>query len=674
MSEGSPTCNINNRSCRICEHCVHIEVYKQSQTAPKPEEPAREPTEEEIKRKQANAELAVAIAKAEAALVRAADGAVLAYDRPLGPNSPPFMSGVFAMLAKISHDPRPDTQAAVTRLNNHVIRYLYEAIPHPVDTLLGERFRRADGSHNNVYVPSMGQAGMPYARTCQGRHRLKSLPEPAVVFDELLKAPSKTRDPHPGGNSSLTFAFASLVTHSLFRTDPSDWNKNLTSSYLDLSPLYGSNQEEQDAVRIKNGYGRLHPDTFSEGRIVFLPPAAAALLVVWNRNHNHIADKLLENNEQGRWMKTPPDDVSRRMAQDEELFQTARLINCGSFMSVVLNDYVAGFIGNTRTPSKWALSPFEPFRDTNHTPVGRGEGNHVSVEFDILYRWHSVVSHDEEKWTLGLLQKLFPDKNPGELTKADFFQALGRLRSGPVHESLVVHPDPSKRNFGGIVRGDKGRFDDNDIAKLLHNATEDPACRYGARGTPEALKVIEIVGIEQARRWGVCTMNEFRVRMGLKPFDNFTEWAGAKNKDVADAAEKLYGHIDNLELYAGLHAEETMSPGPGSGLCAGYTKTRGILSDAIALVRGDRFFTHDFTPGNLTSWGMDDVQRDEGNPGFGAYLPKLLQRALPNHYPQKSVFTWFPFFTPTQARTILKERGKDGDYEYDRPSAGGSGQ
>ncbi|KAH7335744.1 heme peroxidase [Rhizoctonia solani] len=568
------------------------------------------------------------------------------------------------------------------RLNNHMIRYLYETIPHPVDTLLGERFRRADGSGNNVYIPSIGQAGLPYARTGQGKHHLKNLPEPATVFDELLKAPSKTRDPHPGGNSSLTFAFASLVTHSLFRTDPSDWNKNLTSSYLDLSPLYGSNQEEQDAVRIKNGFGRLHPDTFSEGRIVFLPPAAAALLIVWNRNHNHIVDTLLKNNEQGRWFNPPPDNVSQRMTQDEELFQTARLINCGSFMSVVLNDYVAGFIGNTRTPSKWALAPFDPFRDTNHTPVGRGEGNHVSVEFDILYRWHSVVSHNEEKWTLGLLEKLFPGKNPGELTKIDFFQALGRLRSGPVDESLVVHPDPSKRNFGGIFRGKDGRFKDDDIAKLLQDATEDPACRYGARGTPEALKVIEIVGMEQARRWGVCTMNEFRVRMGLKPFDSFEEWAGATNpdapdftrkKEVADAAKKLYSDINNLELYPGLHAEETMAAGPGSGLCAGYTQTRGILSDAIALVRGDRYFTHDFTPANLTSWGIDDVQREE-NPGFGAYLPKLLQRALSNHYPQKSVFTWFPFFTPTQSRIVLKDRGLEDKYEFDRPPAGGSGQ
>jgi len=92
---------------------------------------------------------------------------------------------------------------------------------------------------------------------------------------------------HPGKNSSLTFAFASLVTHSLFRTDQADWTKNNTSSYLDLSPLYGNNQTQQDQVRNKSlGRGLLYPDTFSEERLSFFPPAASALLCLFNRNHN----------------------------------------------------------------------------------------------------------------------------------------------------------------------------------------------------------------------------------------------------------------------------------------------------------------------------------------------------------------------------------------------------
>jgi hypothetical protein len=46
-------------------------------------------------------------------------------------------------------------------------------------------------------------------------------------------------------------------------------------------------QETQDQVRNKSeGRGLLYPDTFSEERLIFLPPAASALLVILSRNHN----------------------------------------------------------------------------------------------------------------------------------------------------------------------------------------------------------------------------------------------------------------------------------------------------------------------------------------------------------------------------------------------------
>lgn len=34
---------------------------------------------------------------------------------------------------------------------------------------------------------------------------------------------------------------------------------------------------------------------------------------------------------------------------------------------------------------------------------------------------------------------------------------------------------------------------------------------------------------------------------------------------------------------------------PGLRFAAGYTLTRAVLGDAIALIRGDRFYTTDFT-------------------------------------------------------------------------------
>jgi linoleate 10R-lipoxygenase len=159
--------------------------------------------------------------------------------------------------------------------------------------------------------------------------------------------------------SSLIFSFASIVTHSLFRTDPHNMNINNASSYFDLSPLYGDNQAAQDKVRDKAaGRGLLYPDTFSEERLTFLPPASSALLVLFSRNHNYIADKILKINERGRWANPPPTDAAQRAAQDEDIFQTAKLVNCGHFMSAVLGDYVSAFLGVSEG-CNWDMTAFE---------------------------------------------------------------------------------------------------------------------------------------------------------------------------------------------------------------------------------------------------------------------------------------------------------------------------
>lgn len=73
---------------------------------------------------------------------------------------------------------------------------------------------------------------------------------------------------------------------SVFRTSHDNGNINETSSYVDLAPLYGVNQDKQKEVRMFDGRGMLHPDVFSEDRLLLLPPAVCVLLVLFNRNHN----------------------------------------------------------------------------------------------------------------------------------------------------------------------------------------------------------------------------------------------------------------------------------------------------------------------------------------------------------------------------------------------------
>jgi linoleate 10R-lipoxygenase len=150
----------------------------------------------------------------------------------------------------------------------------------------------------------------------------------------------------------------------------------------------------------------------------------------------------------------------------------------------------------------------------------------------------------------------------------------------------------------------------------------------------------------------------------------------------------LYHHIDNLELYVGMQAEETKEPMPGAGLCPGYTMSRAILADAVALTRGDRFMTIDFTrmwplpPGptsiadiisqafNLTTWGYNDCQADTADGSFGGMMTKLLFRHLPDYYPAGSAYAHFPMMVPEKMVDFAKGYPDDvwRKYNWDRPS------
>jgi linoleate 10R-lipoxygenase len=44
--------------------------------------------------------------------------------------------------------------------------------------------------------------------------------------------------------------------------------------------------------------------------------------------------------------------------QEEEIFQTARLINCSWFGSAIFADYVSSILGLVRQGSTWSLDPF----------------------------------------------------------------------------------------------------------------------------------------------------------------------------------------------------------------------------------------------------------------------------------------------------------------------------
>ncbi|TVY81764.1 Psi-producing oxygenase A [Lachnellula suecica] len=545
-------------------------------------------------------------------------------------------------------------------VSNNFISMLYNDLPHPPPTTAGPtaRYRQHDGSGNNPWVPEMGKAGSPYSRSVPPTHsKGPNLPDPELVFDQLLKRTGTFRQ-HPSGLNRLFFSFATVVIHECFQTSRTNPWINETSSYVDLSTVYGNTEKEQKRVRTYEN-GKIFPDAIASERIMMMPPGVVAVCVMLSRNHNHIAENLFNVNEQGKFKHWDSLNAEQKAWQDNDIFQLSRNINVGYFASVVLKDYVAAILNTPRANSTWSLDLGAEIKQSGKR-VERGTGNVVSIEFAVLYHWHAALSAADDKWMETVIREALPELGHIDDMTVELFQKVMM-----VHGHKLMATPAKEWTFGGLKRGPDGRFSDVDIAEVIKDCIDEPAHAFGAHGTPASLKVVDLMGQMQARdMFNVCTMNEFRRYLNLKAYDSFEEWN--PDKETARAAELLYGHIENLELYPGLMAECTKPAIPGSGVCPGQTTGRGILDDAVALVRGDRFLSYDFNSTTLTNWGFSKLSTVQPG-GYGGMLPYLLFNGLPGAWTGTSLYALLPFYTPAAAKGIVKGNKAIQLYDLDRP-------
>lgn len=524
---------------------------------------------------------------------------------------------------------------------------LWHQVPHPpvsFQNQAGYQWRSADGSNNNLAFPNVGRAGEKYIQDCRSKRPLSSsLPDPGRIFDELLlRTPGKDGQfkANAFGISSNLLYMATLITHDVFDTDVTDRSINLSTSYLDLSPLYGTTKQIQDSVRTGVN-GLLKPDRFADTRFWLQPDGLIALLVLFNRNHNYLAENLLKIDENRRFSSL--NDVQR----DEALFQTARLINERTYVNIVLHDYVRVILGVNRTDSSWSLNTLVDFTDVGTGgDVPSATGNQCSLEFNFLYRWHHATSVEDELWLEQIMTNLIGDwKNMDMRT---MFQKLGEVK-GDQKENLQ------------LVRDEEGRIKDEDLARAMINGCNKVSGAFGGLNTPAFFRNIEISGILHARSMGTCTLNEFRSRLKLKKYESFEEL----NPELADRLAKLYPTVDDVELYPGLLSEEKEVPADGRGLCPNYTTAFAILSDAVALTRGDRFHMKEATYFNLTTFGMQDSESDPTIDHGTLIGRKLIARHLSSVFSPNSVYAIFPFTRPNETWKYLHE--KRSNYDFNVP-------
>ncbi|KAF8687851.1 hypothetical protein AX14_003638 [Amanita brunnescens Koide BX004] len=326
---------------------------------------------------------------------------------------------------------------------------------------------------------------------------------PELIYDHLLRS-AEPRD-HPGGISSLAFAFAAILALSVHREGTPPSNLNKTSPYFDLSPLYGENDTETNSIRKKDGCGMLWPDCFVEERLDMLPDSVPALLVLWNRYHNYVAKQLLSFNEDDEWKD--PDELTREesFTQDNEIFRKARSITCIHFVNVVREDFLKGLVGMPMVGPSAQVDILYDVRGLTNDKAGYFS----SVESHLLYSVSSQLSAIDGS-SLGFQFSSFAPSSFASEVHA-------RLKK---KNEASVNPDVTHirryNRVGNLGRNKDGYFEDNDLAELLFHAIEAKAGSPGGRAVPDWAREESILKLRQARQANVCTLNKFRQHLGLK--------------------------------------------------------------------------------------------------------------------------------------------------------------
>ncbi|KAL9619677.1 MAG: hypothetical protein Q9160_005697 [Pyrenula sp. 1 TL-2023] len=430
----------------------------------------------------------------------------------------------------------PDKSASRVKLTSLFLDELWNSLQHPPMSYLGDEFayRSADGSNNSYIFPKLGAANTPYARSVRPiTVQPGALPDPGLIFDSILAR--EEFEPNPNKVSSIFFNWASLIIHGWYKLFV-DYSISKTSSYLDLSILYGDTQEEQNLMRTFKD-GKIKPDCFAEERLLAFPPSSGVMLILLNRFHNYVVEQLALINENGRFSEPSSNPEGEMLdgawkRRDNDLFQTGRLVTCGLYINVTLHDYLRTIVNLNRTNSTWVLDPrldCEKMFGKDGTPSGIG--NQVSAEFSISYRWHSCISQLDESWTEAVYKKM-SGKSPADADDKELLKTLGESQR-------KLPKDPVQRPFAGLVRGPDGKLNDDDLAGIMVSGVEAVSGAFGARNIPKSLKAVTILGINQARAWNLGTLNEFRKFFGLKQYATFEEI----NPDpyVADQLKHLYG-------------------------------------------------------------------------------------------------------------------------------------
>ena len=265
------------------------------------------------------------------------------------------------------------------------------------------------------------------------------------------------------------------------------------------------------------------------------------------------------------------------------------------YINISIHDYLRALMGFHKYNTNFTLDPRVAM--TEHKNVSRGLGNQVTVEFNLLYRFHCAISEKDEKYTETFIKETLNDLKPGykpdpkSLSLRDYAllaqETAQQSKKDPWLQEFGLKNSPTQTFTRNTITG---LFDDQKMVDQLRASMDDPISNFGPQNVPKVLKTVETMGILQARKWEIGTLNDFREFFGMKRHETFEQISG--NEDIRNALRDLYDHPDKVELYPGIFCESDAKkgddPGPNGVDSALWA---AIFSDAITLVRSDRFYT-----------------------------------------------------------------------------------
>jgi prostaglandin-endoperoxide synthase 2 len=210
---------------------------------------------------------------------------------------------------------------------------------------------------------------------------------------------------------------------------------------------------------------------------------------------------------------------------DERLFATARNILIVLLIKIVIEEYInhiAPYIFEFGA-DPWSFKGEAWYRT-----------NWMAIEFNLLYRWHSLI--------------------PSQLHVAGSEKAIWET---VFNNGLVV---------------------ENGIARLFADASQQPANQVGILNTDPALRETELASVREGRAVGLAPYNAYRELAKFPRVIAFEQITG--DPERLAALRDVYGHVDAIELYPGLFAED---PRPNSVLPALIGRLVGIDAFSQAL-------------------------------------------------------------------------------------------